>query len=61
MDVPPPPAREPSHPADGYAPNAANPPNLGATTGQAPKDDRFPADLGARCPFQTHPSNASHP
>ena len=28
MDVPPPPAREPSHPTDGYAPNAANPPTL---------------------------------
>jgi hypothetical protein len=39
MDAPP--TREPSHPADGYAPKASNP--SAATTGQAPKDDRFPA------------------
>jgi hypothetical protein len=44
MDAPPPPMREPSHPADGYAPKASNP--FAATTGQAPKDDRFPADRG---------------
>ena len=25
MDAPPPPTREPSHPADGYAPKASNP------------------------------------
>ena len=53
MDVPPPPAREPGHPADGYAPNAANPPNLGATTGQAPKDNRFLADRGDTRPVPT--------
>jgi hypothetical protein len=41
MDAPQPPTREPSHPADGYAPKASNP--SAATTGQAPKDDaRFP-------------------
>jgi hypothetical protein len=44
MDAPPPPAPEPRHPADGFAPNTLNAPNLGATTGQAPKDDRLPAD-----------------
>jgi hypothetical protein len=42
----PPPTKEPYHPADLLAPNTANPPNAGTTTGQAPKDDRFPADRG---------------
>jgi hypothetical protein len=50
MDAPPAPAPEPRHPADGFAPNTLNPPNVGATTGQAPKDDRLPADRG-----NTHP------
>jgi hypothetical protein len=53
MDAPPPPTREPSHPADGYAPKASNP--SGATTGQAPKDDRFPADRGDTRPVPNAP------
>ncbi len=53
MDAPPPPQREPSHPADGYAPKASNPSS--ATTGQAPKDDRFPADRGDTRPFPNAP------
>jgi hypothetical protein len=53
MDAPPPPAREPSHPADGYAPKASNP--SAATTGQAPKDDRFPADRGNTRPVPNAP------
>jgi len=67
MDAAPPPTAEPHHPADPLAPNTANPPNVGTTTGQAPKDDRFPADRGdtrpvpnapaIRAPFQTHLSN----
>jgi hypothetical protein len=55
LDAPPPRAVEPSHPADGYAPKAANPPNLEATTGQAPKDDRFPADRGDTRPVPNAP------
>jgi hypothetical protein len=46
MDAPPPPTKEPHHPADPFAPNTANPPSAGTTIGQAPKDDRFPADRG---------------
>jgi hypothetical protein len=53
MDSPAPPAREPSHPADGYAPKASNP--SPATTGQAPKDDRFPADRGDTRPVPNAP------
>ena len=53
MDAPPPPMREPSHPADGYAPKASNP--SAATTGQAPKDDRFPADPGETRPVPNAP------
>jgi hypothetical protein len=54
MDANPPPAREPSHPADGYAPKAASP--SAATTGQAPKkDDRFPADRGDTRPVPNAP------
>jgi hypothetical protein len=53
MDAAPPPAREPSHPADGYAPKASNP--SAATTGQAPKDDRFPADRGDTRPVPNAP------
>ena len=53
MDAPPPPTREPSHPADGYAPKASNP--SAATTGQAPKDDRFPADRGDTRPVPNAP------
>jgi hypothetical protein len=55
MDAPPPPALEPRHPADGFAPNTSNPPNLGATTGQAPKDDRLPADRGDTRPVPNAP------
>ena len=46
MDAPPPPTREPSHPADGYAPKASNP--SAATTGQAPKDTRPVPKAGLR-------------
>jgi hypothetical protein len=53
MDAPPPRAREPSHPADGYAPKASDP--SAATTGQAPKDDRFPADRGDTRPVPNAP------
>ena len=53
MDAPPPPPRAPSHPADGYAPKASNP--SPATTGQAPKDDRFPADQGDTRPVPNAP------
>jgi hypothetical protein len=54
MDAAPPPAREPSHPADGYVPKASN--LSSATTGQAPKnDDRFPADRGATRPVPNAP------
>ena len=53
MDAPPPPTREPSHPADGYAPKASNP--SAATTGQAPTDDRFPADRGDTRPVPNAP------
>jgi hypothetical protein len=55
MDTRPPPATEPSRPADGYAPKASNSPNLEATTGQAPKDDRFPADRGDTRPVPNAP------
>ena len=53
MDAPPPPAREPSHPADGYAPKSSNP--SAATTGQARKDERFPADRGDTRPVPNAP------
>jgi hypothetical protein len=46
MNATPPPTAEPQHPADPLAPNTANSPNVRATTDQAPKDDRFPADRG---------------
>ena len=52
MDAPPPQQREPSHPADGWAPKASNP---AATTGQSPKDDRFPADRGDTRPVPNAP------
>jgi hypothetical protein len=54
MDANPPPTREPSHPADGYAPKASSP--SAATTGQTPKkDDRFPADRGDTRPVPNAP------
>ena len=55
MDAAPPPTAEPHHPADPLAPNTANPPNVGTTTGQAPKDDRFPADRGDTRPVPNAP------
>ena len=55
MDAAPPPTKEPYHPADLLAPNTANPPNAGTTTGQAPKDDRFPADRGDTRPVPNAP------
>jgi hypothetical protein len=55
MDAVPPPTAEPHHPADPLAPNTANPPNVRATTGQAPKDDRFPADRGDTRPLPNAP------
>jgi hypothetical protein len=54
IDAPPPPAREPSHPGDGYAPKASNP-SAATTTGQAPKNDRFPADRGDTRPVPNAP------
>ena len=63
MDVPPPPAPEPAvKPFEccrrhRFRPGtkASNPPNLEATTGQAPKDDRFPADWGDTRPVPNAP------
>ena len=55
MDAAPPPTKEPHHPADLLAPNTANPPNAQTTTGQAPKDDRFPADRGDTRPVPNAP------
>jgi hypothetical protein len=55
MDAAPPPTKEPYHPADLLAPNTANPLNAGTTTGQAPKDDRFPADRGDTRPVPNAP------
>ena len=52
MDAAPPPTDEPHQPADPLAPNTANPPNVRATTAQAPKDDRFPADRGDTRPVR---------
>ena len=59
MDAAPPPTKEPHHPADPLAPNTANPPNPGTTTGQAPKDDRFPADRGDTRPVQSRRMRSS--
>jgi hypothetical protein len=53
MDAAPAPTKEPHHPADLLAPNTANPPTPGTTTGQAPKDDRFPADRGDNAHSET--------
>jgi hypothetical protein len=46
MDAPAPLTSEPRHPADPLTPNTSNPPAQGTTTGQAPKDERLPADRG---------------
>jgi len=50
MDAAPPTNDRAHHPADALAPNIPKPPNAGSTTGQAPLDDRFPADRGATLP-----------
>ena len=50
MDRPPPLTPEPSHPADPLGPNTSNPAVLGTTTGQAPRDDRLPADRARPVP-----------
>jgi hypothetical protein len=55
MDAAPPPTAEPHHPADPLAPNTANPPKVGTTTGEALKDDRFPADRGDTRPVPNAP------
>ena len=55
MDAAPPPTKEPHHPADLLAPNTANPPKVGTTTGEALKDDRFPADRGDTRPVPNAP------
>jgi hypothetical protein len=55
MNALPPPTAEPHHPADPLAPNTANAPNVRATTGEAPKDDRFPADRGDTRPVPNAP------
>ena len=61
MDAAPPPTAEPHHPADPSAPNTANPPNVGTTTGQAPKDDRFPADRRRYAPRSKRTQVSSAP
>jgi hypothetical protein len=55
MDRPPPLTPEPSHPADPLGPNTSNPAVLGTTTGQAPRDDRLPADRGDTRPVPNAP------
>ncbi len=55
MDRPPPLTPEPSHPADPFAPNTSNPAAVGTTTGQAPRDDRLPADRGDTRPVPNAP------
>ena len=45
MDAPAPLIRA-GPPADPLTPNTSNPPAQGTTTGQAPKDERLPADRG---------------
>jgi hypothetical protein len=55
MDAAPPPTAEPHHPADPLAPHTANPPKVGTTTGEALKDDRFPADRGDTRPVPNAP------
>ena len=55
MDAPPPLTPEPVHPADLLAPNTSNAPTQGTTTGQAPKDERLPADRGDTRPVPNAP------
>jgi hypothetical protein len=55
MDTAPPATAQPHHPADALAPNTPNPPSVGSTTGQAPHDQRFPADRGEIRPVPSAP------
>jgi hypothetical protein len=55
MDAPAPLTSEPSHPADPLMPNPSNPSAQGTTTGQAPKDERLPADRGDTRPVPNAP------
>ena len=55
MDAAPPQTTQPHHPADALAPNIPNAPNGGATTGQTPRDERFPADRGETRPVPSAP------
>jgi hypothetical protein len=55
MDAPAPLTSEPRHPADPLTPNTSNPPAQGTTTGQAPKDERLPADRGDTRPVPNAP------
>jgi hypothetical protein len=55
MDATPPQTPQPHHPADALAPNTPKSPNAGSTTGQAPRDERFPADRGETRPVPSAP------
>jgi hypothetical protein len=55
MDAAPPPTAQPYRPADALAPNSPNPPNMGSTSGQATRDERFPADRGEVRPVPSAP------
>jgi hypothetical protein len=55
MDAPAPLTSEPGHPADPLMPNTSNPAAQGTTTGQAPKDERLPADRGDTRPVPNAP------
>jgi hypothetical protein len=55
MDATPPQTTQPHHPADALAPNTPKSPNAGSTTGQAPRDERFPADRGETRPVPSAP------
>ncbi len=47
--------RPPPLTADPLAPNTSNPAARGTTTGQAPRDDRLPADRGDTRPVPNAP------
>jgi len=55
MDAAPPPSAQPRQPADPLAPNSSDGPKAGPTTGQAPRDERFPADRGEVRPVPSAP------
>jgi len=55
VDAPAPLTSEPGHPADPLTPNISNPAAQGTTTGQAPKDERLPADRGDTRPVPNAP------